>query len=149
MMIKKFDIRLIKEDEVDYQEINNEKITNPIAAAEFFNNVLEMNFRTQEVLAMATLDVKNNITGVFEVHKGGLASSVVEPRTIFQRAIMQNAAAIVLCHNHPSCDPTPSADDVSITKKLVKGGNILGINIVDHIIIAGDQYLSFKEKGII
>jgi DNA repair protein RadC len=149
MKITKFDIRLIKENEVDYQAIDNEKITNPIVAAEFFNKVLEMNFRTQEVLAMTTLDVKNNITGVFEVHKGGLSSSIVEPRTVFQRAIMQNAAGIVLCHNHPSGDPMPSGDDVSITKKLVKGGDILGINIVDHIIIADSQYISFKEKGII
>jgi len=62
---------------------------------------------------------------------------------------MQNAAGIVLCHNHPSGDPMPSGDDVSITKKLVKGGDILGINVVDHIIIADSQYISFKEKGII
>jgi len=54
-----------------------------------------------------------------------------------------------LCHNHPSGDPMPSGDDVSITKKLVKGGDILGINVVDHIIIADSQYISFKEKGII
>ena len=148
MKIAKFDIRLIKESETDYQAIDNEKITNPITAGDFFRKIFQMEQRGQEILAMATLDTKNNISGVFEVHKGGLSSSIVEPRTVFQRAILQNAAAIILCHNHPSGDPQPSSEDISITKKLQKGGKILGIKVLDHIIIADDKTVSLQEKDL-
>ena len=80
---------------------------------------------------------------------GNLNSSVVHPREVFKVAIDNNSANIIVLHNHPSGNPEPSNEDISITKKLVESGKILGIEIFDHIIIAGNQYLSFVEKRLI
>ncbi|ADO77373.1 RadC family protein [Halanaerobium praevalens] len=124
----------------------NDLVSNPIQAAELL--AAEMRFLKQEVLRVILLDVKNKVISVPEISRGGLSSSIVHPREVFKEAIRRSSAAIILVHNHPSGDPTPSADDLSITKKLVKTGKIIGIEIIDHIIIAGDKYLSFKEKGL-
>jgi DNA repair protein RadC len=94
------------------------------------------------------LDVKNKVIAIPEISRGGLSSSIVHPREVFKEAIRRSSAAMILVHNHPSGDPTPSADDISITKKLVRTGKIIGIEVMDHIIIAGDKYLSFKEKSL-
>jgi len=109
-----------------------------------------MDKRAEEVFAIATLDVKSKVTGVFVVSTGTLSASLVTPREVFKRAVLQNAAAIILAHNHPSGEPTASADDISITKKLEKAGKILGINVVDHIIIGSrDNFISMKEEMLI
>ncbi|MFP4020891.1 MAG: RadC family protein [Halanaerobium sp.] len=121
-------------------------VSNPIQAAELLAG--EMRFLKQEVLRVILLDVKNKVIAAPEISRGGLSSSIVHPREVFKEAIRRSSAAVILVHNHPSGDPTPSADDLSITKKLVKTGKIIGIEIIDHIIIAGDKYLSFKEKGL-
>ncbi len=80
---------------------------------------------------------------------GSLNESVIHPREIFQIALDENAAALILLHNHPSGDPKPSNFDIKITKELVKAGKLLGIKILDHIILGDNSYLSFKEKGLI
>ncbi|TDO83471.1 DNA replication and repair protein RadC [Halanaerobium saccharolyticum] len=121
-------------------------VSNPIQAAELL--AAEMRFLKQEVLRVILLDVKNKVIAVPEISRGGLSSSIVHPREVFKQAIRRSSAAMILVHNHPSGDPTPSTDDLSITKKLVKTGKIIGIEVMDHIIIAGDKYLSFKEKGL-
>ena len=121
-------------------------VSNPIQAAELLAG--EMRFLKQEVLRVILLDVKNKVIAAPEISRGGLSSSIVHPREVFKEAIRRSSAALILVHNHPSGDPTPSADDLSITKKLVKTGKIIGIEVIDHIIIAGDKYLSFKEKNL-
>ncbi|KXS48249.1 RadC family protein [Halanaerobium congolense] len=121
-------------------------VSNPIQAAELLAG--EMRFLKQEVLRVILLDVKNKVISVPEISRGGLSSSIVHPREVFKEAIRRSSAAMILVHNHPSGDPTPSSDDLSITKKLVKTGKIIGIEVIDHIVIAGDKYLSFKEKGL-
>ena len=129
--------------------LSNEKrdlVSNPIQAADFLAG--EMRFLKQEVLRVILLDVKNKVIAAPEISRGGLSSSIVHPREVFKEAIRRSSAAMILVHNHPSGDPTPSADDLSITKKLVKTGKIIGIEVIDHIIIAGDKYLSFKEKAL-
>ena len=78
---------------------------------------------------------------------GTLNSSVVHPREIFQSALDEGAAAVILVHNHPSGDPEPSDDDIRITKQLIKAGGILGIDVLDHIIIGNNKYFSFREMG--
>jgi len=80
---------------------------------------------------------------------GSLNESVVHPREIFQIALSENAAAIILLHNHPSGDPTPSNFDIEVTKELIKSGKILGIEILDHIILGDNKYMSFKEKNLL
>ncbi|MFP4698556.1 MAG: JAB domain-containing protein [Eubacteriales bacterium] len=97
-----------------------------------------------------TLDIKNQITGVFEVSVGTLTSSYVHPREVFKRAILQNSAAIILGHNHPSGIPDPSKDNIEITKKLINGGNILGVNVLEYVIVGNNEtYISMKEKCVI
>ena len=79
---------------------------------------------------------------------GSLNSSIVHPREIFKRAVLQNAASIIICHNHPSGDPTPSQEDINTTKRIYDAGKILGIELLDHVIIGDNKYTSLKEKGV-
>ncbi|ADQ14557.1 RadC family protein [Halanaerobium hydrogeniformans] len=122
-------------------------VSNPVQAAELLAS--EMRFLKQEVLRTILLDVKNRVIAIPEISKGGLSSSIVHPREVFKEAIRRSSAAVILVHNHPSGDPKPSADDLNITKKLQKAGEIIGIKVIDHIIIAGDKFLSFKEENLI
>ena len=80
---------------------------------------------------------------------GGLNSSIVHPREIFSEALRFNSASIIVCHNHPSGDPSPSDEDINITLRLKECGRLMGIELIDHIIIGGNSYVSLKEKGII
>lgn len=146
--IQKFNLRVVKESGGRYDI--DKQVSNPIKARDLFVEVLELDKRAEEVFAIATLDVHNKVTGVFEVSTGTLSSSLVAPREVFKRAILMNAAAILLGHNHPSTVPEPSSDDIQTTKKLVKSGKMLGINVVDHIIIGDiDNYISMKEENLI
>jgi DNA repair protein RadC len=86
---------------------------------------------------------------IAEVSVGSLNASVVHPREVFAEAIKNKAASVVFVHNHPSGDPEPSEDDLILTKRLVESGKILGIEVIDHIIVAKDNFFSFKNKGII
>lgn len=86
---------------------------------------------------------------IAEISVGSLNASIVHPREVFAEAIKSKAASVILVHNHPSGDPEPSDDDLVITKKLVESGKILGIEVIDHIIVAKDIFFSFKNKGLI
>ena len=141
--IQKFSLRIVKESGGRYDI--DKYVRNPFQARDLFVEVVELDRRAEEVFAIATLDVKNKVTGVFEVSTGTLTSSLVTPREVFKRAILQNAAGIVLAHNHPSGVADASSDDISITKKLQKAGKIMGINVVDHIIIGSrDNFISMQ-----
>ncbi len=101
-----------------------------------------------EVFGILLLDTKHRVNSWHGVSRGTLDASLVHPREVFCPAIREMAAAVVLAHNHPSGDPTPSRDDVALTARLVEAGELLGITILDHVII-GDtgRYCSFKETG--
>ncbi|MCK5476162.1 MAG: DNA repair protein RadC [Candidatus Pacebacteria bacterium] len=86
---------------------------------------------------------------IAEVSIGSLNASIVHPREVFSEAIKNKAASVIFVHNHPSGDPEPSEDDLEITKRLVNGGKILGIEVVDHIVVAKDRFMSFKEEKLI
>ena len=145
--IQKFSLRIVKESGGRYDI--DKYVGNPFQARDLFVEVVELDRRAEEVFAIATLDVKNKVTGVFEVSTGTLTSSLVTPREVFKRAILQNAAGIVLAHNHPSGVADASSDDISITKKLQKAGKIMGINVVDHIIIGSrDNFISMQEENL-
>ncbi|MFW6028733.1 MAG: RadC family protein [Halanaerobiales bacterium] len=146
--IQKYSLRIVKETGGRYDL--NRVIKSPKDAFKTFIEVLDMDIRPEEVFAIITLDIKNQITGIFEVSVGTLSSSYVHPREVFKRAILQNSAAIILGHNHPSGIPDPSRDDINITKKLIEGGELLSIDVLDHIIVGNkDTYISMKEKGVI
>ena len=93
--------------------------------------------------------INNKIISYEVVSMGSLTSSIVHPREVFKAAILANAASVLFMHNHPSGETEPSIDDIEITNRLCKAGSILGINILDHVIITRDSYLSFRQKGLI
>lgn len=101
----------------------------------------------KERFLCALLDTKNRIFKENVVSEGTLTSSPVHPREVFRDAIKEAAASVLFVHNHPSGDPSPSRDDINITKRLVETGNVVGIKVLDHLIISDGKYLSLMEKG--
>ncbi|HCB93737.1 MAG TPA: hypothetical protein DEP57_08035 [Selenomonas sp.] len=95
------------------------------------------------------LNTKNHIIGWQVISVGSLTASVVHPREVFAPAVLHHAAAIIVAHNHPSGDPTPSREDIQVTQRLVKAGKIMDIQILDHIIIGDNRFVSMKEKGLV
>lgn len=101
----------------------------------------------REMFYVLLLSTKNHVLEIALVSVGSLSASIVHPREVLKPAIKQSAAAIVVAHNHPSGVPDPSAEDVEFTKRLVKCGELVGIRLLDHVIVAGDSYVSLKERG--
>jgi len=142
-------LRVVKERSGNY-DFEDKKISSPSKARDILEEVFELSELAEEVFIIMCLDTKNKVTGLFKVSQGSLNSSIVHPREVFKRALMQNSNAVILAHNHPSGDVTPSGEDISITRRLQEAGDILGIKVLDHLIIgAGGRYKSFKEDGII
>lgn len=137
-------IKMVKESSILY---DIRRIEAPKDAVELGKRFLEESDREQ--LLVCCLDVKNQPTALNVVSVGNLNTSVVHPREVFKPAILSNSASIILFHNHPSGDPTPSNEDKLITERLRESGEILGIKLIDHIIIGDNSYYSLKEKGII
>lgn len=108
----------------------------------------DMRYLKQEYFIALLLNTKNQIINKEEISVGTLNSSVIHPREVFKPAIKKSVSAIIIVHNHPSGDPTPSREDIEVTKRLAKAGEILGIDILDHVIIGDLKYVSLKEKGI-
>ena len=100
-----------------------------------------------EVFAILCLTTKHRVIAYHEVSRGTLDSTLAHPREVFKAALLANAAAIVAGHNHPSGDPTPSRDDLDLTRRLAAAGDVLGVPMLDHIIIGDGRYYSFKEAG--
>ena len=108
----------------------------------------EMGLLNQEHLRVLLLDTKNQVTGVSEIYIGNVNSSVVRPAEVFRPAIRENSTAVIVVHNHPSGDPAPSTEDVVITERLKEAGEILDIELLDHIILGGRGHASLKEQGL-
>lgn len=94
------------------------------------------------------LDTRNHVLGISEVSMGSLDASIVEPREVFQPAISASARSVLLVHNHPSGDPHPSEEDIQITRRLVKVGELLGIEVLDHVVVSDHSHLSLKARGL-
>ena len=107
----------------------------------------EMRFLSQEHFVCLYLNTKNQVLHKTTVFIGSLNASIVHPREVFKEAFRRSAASIICLHNHPSGDPSPSREDIEVTKRLVECGKIIGIEILDHIIIGEHKYVSLKEKG--
>jgi DNA repair protein RadC len=105
--------------------------------------------KAKEHFKLILLNPRNKIIGISTISIGTLNASLVHPREVFKDAIMHTAASVVLAHNHPSGDPEPSEDDITITKRLIEAGKILGVEVIDHIIVGKNGFFSFKEKGLI
>lgn len=109
----------------------------------------ELRYQTREHFMALLLSTKNHVIARAIVSVGSLNASIVHPRELFREAIIYSAAAVILIHNHPSGDPTPSQEDITLTRQLVEAGSLLNISVLDHVIIGDGKYVSFKEKGII
>ncbi len=103
----------------------------------------------KERFLCAMLDAKNRVFKETIVSDGTLTSSLVHPREVFRYAIKEAAASVLFVHNHPSGDPNPSRDDISITKRLIETGKLVGINVIDHIVISDGRYMSLLETGCV
>jgi DNA repair protein RadC len=95
------------------------------------------------------LDAKNRVFRDCRVSEGSLTNSLVHPRKAFRDAIKEAAASVIFVHNHPSGDPSPSREDISITERLASVGEIVGIKVLDHVIIGDNKYISMMEKGYV
>ena len=109
----------------------------------------EIGDEAQEVVLILILNTKNQINAIHRVFTGSLNTSVAHPREIFRSAILNNGARIILYHNHPSSDTTPSEADLNFTRRMMEAGDVLGIELLDHFIVSETNWLSFKEIGLL
>lgn len=137
-------VELVKEKNL---LVEDKRITSPDTAFEILVKYLGQPDR--EHFVMMCLNTKNEVTHIHTVSIGTLNSAPIHPREVFKTAILANSAAIIIAHNHPSGDTTPSRQDIEITKRLMEAGEILGINILDQIICGSDSFTSLKAKGLL
>ncbi len=123
------------------------RVTNPWNIAKYYME--ELRYLKKEVFKVILLNTKNEIITHVDVSVGTLNSSLVHPREVFIEAIKRSANRIILMHNHPSGSVEPSNEDKNITKRLIECGEVIGIEVIDHIIIGDGKYFSFKEKRLI
>ncbi|SFG76436.1 DNA replication and repair protein RadC [Desulfotomaculum arcticum] len=108
----------------------------------------EMRHLDREHFWALLLNTKNQVLSREIVSIGTLNSSAIHPRELYKAAIRRSAAGVILVHNHPSGDPTPSQQDIDVTKRLIEAGNIIGINVLDHLVIGDNKFVSFKARGL-
>ena len=108
----------------------------------------EMGALAQEQLRVLLLNTRNQVMGQRIVYQGNVNSSIVRSAEVLRAAVIESAPSIIISHNHPSGDPTPSPEDVSITRDLVEAGKLLGIDLLDHVVIGGDLWVSLKERKL-
>ena len=141
--VTRYRIALVKEEETPYGDVS---LTSPGDVAEFLNRLLAD--RPQEHMIAIYLDTRNRLIGWTIAHIGTLNRAAVEPRTIFQIALTLNTASLILSHNHPSGDPSPSAEDLVFTRRIEQAGDLIGIRLLDHIIVGHDgAWTSLRERG--
>lgn len=120
-------------------------IRSPEDGANYVMN--DMRFLSQEHFVCLYLNTKNQVLHKQTIFIGSLNASIVHPREVFREALKRSAASIICLHNHPSGDPAPSREDIEVTKRLVECGKMIGIEILDHLIIGENKFVSLKEKG--
>lgn len=122
------------------------EITRPDDVAQLV--MTEMSLLAQESLRVVLLNTKNRVVGIREVYRGSVNSARVRPAEVFRDAVRETCPALIVVHNHPSGDPTPSPDDVAVTRDLVAGGELLEIDVLDHVVIAGGRFVSMKAQRL-
>jgi DNA repair protein RadC len=144
MKLRELTIRYsVKRDGVGQAVLVGRSLTSPRDSAAALVALLQD--EPTEVFAILCLTTKHRVIAYHEVSRGTLDSTLVHPREVFKAALLANAAAIIVCHNHPSGDPTPTVDDVDVTRRLSASGQVLGIELLDHIVVGDGRYYSFKE----
>jgi DNA repair protein RadC len=133
--------RLILENPEERPSINS-----PADAAALVQ--YEMSALEQEHLRVILLDRRNRVLETVELYKGSVSSSQVRVGEVFKEAVRKNASAVIVVHNHPSGDPTPSPDDVAVTRAIVQAGKLMDIDVLDHLVIGQGRWVSLKERGL-
>ena len=121
-------------------------IQSPSDAAEILMPMLA--HRDQEYMLVMVLDTRNRLLDTVEIYHGSLNSSMVRVGELFKPALQRNAASILICHNHPSGDPTPSPEDVTVTRAVNQAGKLLDVSLLDHLIVGHSRWISLKEHGM-
>jgi len=137
-------VKIVKESSILYKE---RRVKSPQDGYILIKGFLED--KDREHFIMVALNTKNEPVSINVCHIGSLNSSIVHPREIMKVAILSNAASILVAHNHPSGSVTPSIEDIQVTERLKQAGELMGIELLDHLIIGDNSYLSLKEKGYI
>lgn len=128
------------------EPIIGKTIRSPEDAAGLFDYMKHQN---QEHFVAVFLNTKNVVIGKKTIFVGSLNASIVHPREVYREAVQRSAASIIVAHGHPSGDPSPSKEDIEVTKRLVEAGKVIGIEVLDHVIIGFNRYISLKEKGYV
>jgi DNA repair protein RadC len=128
------------------QEEEDDIFTSP---KDVFKSVKEVRKAKKEHFIVFYLNTRNRVIKKETISIGNLNASIVHPREVFEPAVRESAASVILAHNHPSGDATPSDDDIQLTKRLVKAGEIMGIEVLDHLVIVEKGYVSFKDQGLL
>jgi len=133
--------------ESSFDEGQKSTVKSPQDAIKLVKNRLKG--KKKEHFLVLSLDTRNHLINTHTISVGSLDSSIVHPREVFKEAISSSAASVIFVHNHPSGDPEPSEDDIKLTKRLVEAGDILGVEVLDHIIVCDRDYLSIKARNLI
>lgn len=136
-------------DRVAYRPGTDDRpeVTSPEAAAALL--VPQLADADRERCVAALLDTKHRLLEVVVVSVGSLSHTFMAPREVFRDALLANAAALVLAHNHPSGDPSPSRDDELLTRRLVRAGELVGIDLLDHLVVGGQRWVSLARRGLL
>lgn len=126
--------------------LDRPQVRSPAEAAELL--MAEMSLLEQEQLRTILLDTRNTVIGIPIIYQGSLNSAAVRVGELFRHAIKANAAAMIVAHNHPSGDPAPSPEDVRVTRTIVEAGKLLDIDVLDHVVIGQQRFVSMKERGL-
>lgn len=147
--ISTFRVTLVKDRRVDFGQC---RLMNSAQSQRIIRKLIATQGQPdREQFCVILLSAKNDIIGLNIVSVGGLMAASVHPREVLKPALISNSAAMILCHNHPSQDVTPSQDDIEVTKRIIQAANIIGIQVHEHLIISmqDDRYYSFADNGII
>lgn len=133
------------------QTSNDKQKTKRVLSAEDVYKLVKSKLKnyTKEHFFVLSFDTRSKLLGIDEISVGTLNANLVHPRETFEAAIHRHSAQVIIVHNHPSGDPDPSEDDLTITKRLIESGKILDIEVLDHLIVTQNGFLSFKERGLI
>lgn len=145
-MLEGTKLTLVKEKTTRYPA---QSLNNPDAIIDCMNEVFNLNKMSEEYIYLLCFNTKLSLQGVFEVSHGTVNMSITDPSIIFKKALLCNAASIAIIHNHPSGDCTPSQQDIEITDRIQKAGELLNIQLIDHLIVGNPGYFSLKETGYI
>ena len=141
MTITRQKLLLVKEQEFKY----NHKICSTSDLVDFIMNVLNINNEAQEVVYLLSLNSKNQLVSFTEIARGGINMCNISQNEIFKNVLLSNCNKFILTHNHPSGDPTPSKNDIEITKKILNSSKILNIEFLDHLVIGDNEYKSIMK----